>query len=268
MNTISDMLMKEAKELEQVIRDTKERLEKAPKGYLRVRKWKNTVEYYYRENENTGNGKYLKKSEHHIAEKLAQRDYDKKLVEIATKRKKIIAEFLQNYEKIDPKDIYSKTKAYRRPLLHDAVLPDEEYINRWEAEMYKGKAFVQDAPIIVTEKGEQVRSKSEKIIADKLYFLGIPYKYECPLQLAGNITVYPDFTILKMPERREVYLEHFGMLDDESYLENILCKISTYEKSGIYPGVNLFITYETGRKPLNTRVLDGFLRELFFKTGK
>ena len=59
--------------------------------------------------------------------------------------------------------------------------------------------------------------------------------------------MYPDFTILKMPERREVYLEHFGMLDDESYLENVLCKISTYERSGIYPGVDLFVTYETGK---------------------
>ena len=48
-----------------------------------------------------------------------------------------------------------------------------------------------------TIKGERVRSKSEKIIADELYRYQIPYKYEFPLTLAThnrNIQLYPDFT--------------------------------------------------------------------------
>ena len=72
-----------------------------------------------------------------------------------------------------------------------------------------------------------------------------------------------NFTILKMPERQEVHLEHFGMMDDIDYVEKTINKLNTYERNGIYLGVNLFITYETGRKPINTRNLDGLIRNLF-----
>ena len=93
--------------------------------------------------------------------------------------------------------------------------------------------------------------------------LGIPYRYECPLYLNGNVTVHPDFTILKMPEREEVYLEHFGMLDDAEYVERMVYKLNTYEKNQIYLGVNLFMTHETGRNPINVRALDDMLKKLF-----
>ncbi|MBR3684626.1 MAG: hypothetical protein IKL78_07135 [Lachnospiraceae bacterium] len=93
--------------------------------------------------------------------------------------------------------------------------------------------------------------------------MGIPYRYECPVTLEGNITMYPDFTILRMPSREEVYLEHLGMMDDMNYVDGVMFKLNTYERNGIYLGVKLFVTYETGKKPLNTRALDGMLRKLF-----
>ena len=64
-----------------------------------------------------------------------------------------------------------------------------------------------------------------------------PYRYEYPLMLEGNIRKCPDFTILKMPERKEVYLEHLG--------------------------INLFFTHETSKHPLNTRVLDEMIQKWF-----
>lgn len=71
-----------------------------------------------------------------------------------------------------------------------------------------------------------------------------------------------------MPEREEVYLEHLGMMDDADYVGIVMHKLSTYERSGIYLGVNLFITYETAKTPLNTRSLDGLLQKLFCKVEK
>ncbi len=70
------------------------------------------------------------------------------------------------------------------------------------------------------------------------------------------------------PYRREllreaVYLEHFGMLDDAGYVEGVSHKLDTYEKNDICLGVNLFITHETKKIPLNTRALDVLLRKLF-----
>lgn len=40
-----------------------------------------------------------------------------------------------------------------------------------------------DEPLNYTEKGEIVRSKSEKIIADRYHGLGIPYIYELPIRM-------------------------------------------------------------------------------------
>ena len=93
--------------------------------------------------------------------------------------------------------------------------------------------------------------------------MGIPYRYEYPLVLNNNIVVYPDFTILRMPERQEVYLEHFGMMDDMNYVDTALLKINSYEMNDIYLGVNLFVTYETSRQPLNTKKLKEMFKLLF-----
>ena len=77
--------------------------------------------------------------------------------------------------------------------------------------------------------------------------------------------MYPDFTILRMPEREEVYMEHFGLMDDENYVETVRHKLNIYERNGIYIGVNLFITHETKRTPLNTKALDELMRKLFWE---
>ena len=60
-----------------------------------------------------------------------------------------------------------------------------------------------------------------------------------------------------------MYLEHFGMMDDEEYVNKMLFKISTYERNGIFIGVNLFVTYETSKRPINTKALNNQLKELF-----
>lgn len=66
----------------------------------------------------------------------------------------------------------------------------------WYKEEYLGKEFKEGMPVILTEKGERVRSKSEKILADYFYRKNILYKYEKTLYLKGYGTVYPDFTFL------------------------------------------------------------------------
>lgn len=206
----------------------------------------------------------MKKRELELAKELAQRDYDEQLVKNAEERIKVIDTFLEKYRKTSLKWIYQKLNPYRRELVCAAVISDDEYIKQWQELEYEGKSFDDDTKGIVTERGERVRSKSEKIIADKLYALGIPYRYEYPLILEGNIRIYPDFTILRIPQREEVYLEHFGMMDDTNYVETMLYKLSSYERNGIYMGVNLFVTYETSKNPLNTKALDGLIRKQFY----
>lgn len=264
MKTIESMLKMECYRLKQIVNASKKRLQNAPEGHLRIAKKKNRVEYYYvSEDGKNKNGRYLKKEEKSLARRIAQRDYDVRILQYATERLKIIKLFLIYYEKTHLSNALKKIGPYRKELIDSTVISDEEFVEQWLAVKYEKKEFEDNTQEIITERGECVRSKSEKIIADKLYMLGIPYRYECPILLDGNIKIYPDFTILKMPEREEVYLEHFGMLDDVNYVNTAVYKLHTYERNGIYLGVKLFLTVETSKKPLNVRALSEMLKELW-----
>lgn len=262
MKTIENTLHEEMKQLEKLVEEAKSRLSTAPKGHLRVAKKRDGVEYYYKDEGGKSNGRYMKKSENEIARRIAQRDYDVSVMKNAVERIKAIKKFLKIYEKTCLKQLYKKTNPYRRELITAKIISDDEFIKQWQSVRYKGKQFLDDEKEIMTDRGERVRSKSEKIIADKLYSLGIPYRYEYPLILERDIKIYPDFTILRMPAREELYLEHFGMLDDINYVENVIFKLSTYEKNGIYIGDKLFITYETSKRPINTISLDKMLKKI------
>ncbi|MBE5927184.1 MAG: hypothetical protein E7270_09510 [Lachnospiraceae bacterium] len=250
--------------LNEMISQAEKRLKKAPDGKLKIVNKKGKLLYYYRSKEDNIY-RYLKKAEHKLAQEIAQRDYDNKFVKLANERIKFLEKFCEKEEKTSLKSLYSNTCVHRRNLIDAPVLSDEEYIVRWQEEEYNKKSFGEFSTEIYTDRGERVRSKSEKIIADKLNNLGIPYKYECAKILKGNIKIHPDFTILKMPERKEVYLEHLGMMDDSKYVESAMDRIKNYEENGIYLGKELYITYETSRRPLNTKVLDDFLKNVFIE---
>ena len=109
--------------------------------------------------------------------------------------------------------------------------------------------------MILTELGERVRSKSEKILADFFYRNRIPYKYECPLYLKNFGMVYPDFTFLSAKTGQEIYWEHDGRMDDPVYTQRAVRKIQAYEQNGIYPGEQLILTFETEKSVLDLRMV-------------
>ena len=123
-------------------------------------------------------------------------------------------------------------------------------------------------PEYLTARGERVRSKSEIIIADTLFRLKIPYRYEYPLNLKNTkgekLTLYPDFTCLNLRTRREFYWEHFGMMDNSEYSENVVQKLHLYEQNGIIPGKNLIITMETSTIPINTKQIELLAKSYLF----
>ena len=284
MMTIETMLTKELDELKLIAEESRIRLSASPSGLLRVAQKQGKYEYYLKEDDYAySNGRYLRKDEKDIAIAVAQRDYDMQVVKKAEERIKEIERFLDKYGNTSLKEIYTKMSLGRRELigtnLIDAnanpdtyLVPDDVFVKQWLAVEYESKMFSDDdndqviEQAIITERGERVRSKSEKIIADKLYMLGIPYRYEYPILLEGYngyFNAYPDFTILRMPDRQEVYFEHFGLMDEVDYVNTVMRKLDTYERNGIYLGVNLFFTHETSKRPLNTVALDRLLRELF-----
>ena len=96
---------------------------------------------------------------------------------------------LMKYDYCRPESLYHELHPAKKCLIEPIIMSREDYIEKWQNEPYDlWKINDDDVKCqILTEKGERVRSKSEKIIADSLNRYNIPYKYEYPLRLMdGN----------------------------------------------------------------------------------
>ena len=243
--------------LEGTIRKRDLLLKRAPAGRMRVNCSRKNPQYYQVTGDNLC-GRYLGRHQMKLIKALAQKDYDEKVLRAAQHELRVLNR-LKRQLGTAPEDIYETLPAWRKELVEPIWLPDDMYIRRWEQEEFLTKGIADDNPEFRTTKGEQVRSKSEILIANTLAELGIPYRYECELVLQDGIVLYPDFTVLHVKEWEEKYLEHFGMMDVPEYCSNALKRMELLQKNGIYPGKQLFMTFETRERPLNTT----FIRELF-----
>ena len=259
MKKIEKLLEERKQYLLRLRKEKGEALTNAPQGFLRICTNKNNVQYYHRTNPKDFDGKYIGKKDSYLAKQLAQKAYDEKIIRSAEKEIKAIENYFSNCPVIEVEHVYEKMHDVRKKLIEAIVQTDEEYIASWEAVQYTGKAFEEDFPEFYTAKGERVRSKTEVIIADLLYREGIPYRYEYPIEIEEWGRVYPDFTVLHVRERKELYWEHLGMMDDASYVENAIQKINVYLQNGICSKDNLIITYETKKNPLNQKTIKSMI---------
>lgn len=251
--------------LVQVERD----LQNVPEGHLRIAHKGNVPQFYYCTRESRAqypSGRYISKENRDLAERLAQRDYNLQVQRVLKEQLHLLATLQDKFDSKKIFSCYDQLSDARKKLVTPCVLSDEDYVQAWMDLTYEGKTFAEGAPEIYTERGERVRSKSEKIIADKLNLLGVPYRYEYPLYLKGYGTVYPDFTILHIRTRQECYLEHLGMMDNQEYCNKALRKIELYEHNGIFPGKQLLLTHETSAYPLNTKIFEKLILD-WLNTG-
>lgn len=255
MEQIKNLLETREKQLLQIKKEKEKALRKVPEGSLRICKRGEKAQYYHRNNPKDFNGVYIREKDIGLAQKLAQKDYDKKVLCNTEKELNVIRKYLSNYPTKCAEQIYQDLHEERQKLVTPIRESDDEYIRKWEEVKYQGKEFYEGIPEFYTAKGEQVRSKSELIIADLLGKEGIPYRYEYPTYLKGIGKIYPDFTVLNVNRREEIRWEHLGMMDDPVYVEKALKKIAVYEQNGIFPGENLILTYETRMTPISQKLI-------------
>mgnify|MGYP000899676755 CR=1 FL=1 len=95
------------------------------------------------------------------------------------------------------------------------------------------KKYYDTRYIQVSEKGEFMISKSEVIIADKLYHCKVDYVYEAPLADDGGVVIHPDFTIEDPNTGITYYWEHLGLLPKDDYRSKWERKKEWYARNGI-----------------------------------
>ena len=261
-NEIINDLQQQKTDLERIIKESERRLKTAPPGSVYTMKHGRGYQFYVREKPSDRIGTYLHTSEHEKAVALIQKKYDRQVIAEAQKQLKIINRFLDSYEPDVLKELYKSQSDIRKANIIPAEIPDEEYASEWQAFEYEHKGFAEDMPEHFTNRGERVRSKSEVLIANTLDQAGIPYRYECPIVLNG-IMFYPDFTTLRISDRKTYYWEHLGMMDDPEYCCDNLQKIRIYERNGIISGVNIIYTMETSQTPLNMAVINRMIDAYF-----
>ena len=292
MNTFLNMISQEYETLQKQIKYIKDHLAAYPAGRMEVSYKNGYAQYYFvgdqkpdtvnSQNNNRGTlsnnddqqltignqmsdtnrkRKYIKAGDRNLAKQISQRDYERKLLRQLEMRERALVEVISAYENTSPEDTLLNFSKGRRDLIKPLLLPDELFIEEWQSEKYEGRPFENGAPEILTVKGERVRSKSEKIIADTLERYKIPYKYECPLSLSSGITVYPDFRVLNVQDRKEMIWEHFGMMNNENYASNTTLKINSYMNNGYYPGDQLIISMESTQTSLSTKLIELIIKK-------
>lgn len=251
MKGLKELLLAEQARLERIVTNTKKSLVNAPEGTLRISQSNSYPQFYHCTKESKA-GKYIAKGNDEVIRKLAQKTYDDRVLKLAEKRLNQINKILKDYKEDEIEQIFLKEHKVRKIFIRPIEPTWEQIITEWKKKEYMGKEFGEGMSIIMTERGERVRSKSEKIMADYFYRNGIEYKYECPIFLKGMGIVYPDFTFMSPKLRKEIFWEHCGMVDNPSYARNMVQKIDAYEKNGIFQGEQLILTYETEQSVLNT----------------
>lgn len=260
MEQIKKALKERENYLQQLKQKKEKALEKVPEGSLRLCKHGDKTQYYHRTYPKDSNGVYIKERNIVLAKQLAQKDYDKKVLACVEKEMRAINKFFSNCPSTSAEQIYEDLHAERQKIIVPIRETDEEYVQKWQGEEYQGKEFYDDTPELYTQRGERVRSKSELIIADILNQAGVPYRYEYPLYLNGMGKVYPDFTVLNVNKREELFWEHFGMMDEPTYAEAAIKKIATYVQNEIFVGKKLILTFETRMVPINQKVVRALIK--------
>ena len=199
---------------------------------------KERLKYFHVEKRGDTHGKYIRKKDANLVDLLAKKEYYEKVLREANRELAAIEQFVGRMAGTAPEDVYDNMNEYRRALVSPVVLSDEEYAKEWLAEAQ---------------------------IADMYYELGIAYRYEYPLKLRNGKVKYPDFALLKRDEKTIVYHEHMGCLEDEDYRRGNLIKLREYAESGIFPGKNLILTFETDYAPLSMKAIREMVKKLFME---
>ena len=262
MTQLLKLLSQRATLLRQAIRRAESKTA-FPEGRLRISNDRGSTRYYHVSDGTAHEEDYIPKSNLSLAKELAQKDYNRTFLEMAGKELNRIERLIKQLSAESADTAYSNLNEHRRALITPYIYTDDKYAEEWLKMSYRPNPYKSEEKTRDTNRGDKVRSKSEAFIANILFDLGIPYLYEQALKLRNGKIYYPDFTLLKKNTRETIYLEHLGLLDDETYRKSNLLKLDEYRANGIYIGKNLLITYETLDSPLDINGIRRMLKEIF-----
>ena len=203
----------------------------------------------------------MKKKDLDVVKNMAQQEYYQDLKTAVNKQINTLEQFLSNYQEKAINEVFNNRSHAKQILIEPLIQPDAEFIQQWYQQNPGNQNPFPEKGKYITDKGEYVRSKSEKILADMFYKHNVPYQYEPAIKIKPGKTLYPDFVLLNVKERKTYYWEHLGLAAEEDYASKNLEKINTYDKNGIVVGENLLISMETEFSSLDIKQIEQKIKE-------
>ena len=239
---------------------------------------------------------YVRLSDAKRLKELSSRYYDKKLKAAALKEKSQIDRCLTILQSdLESSDVDIVADGIPLAVKENAVLSEltsEGYAKKWQEGndvVRKWKTHnMDDYHTYKTMRGDYVGSKSEVIIADRLFMNGIPYHYEVAFtpeaknhtsrpvyDLMGRVegyevigyspkdadTLHPDFYVLNKRTRTAYFWEHLGKMDDAEYCRKNLNRFMRILDAGYVIGKDLLVTHEDSRNPLMMERIDAIIEK-------
>ena len=247
--------------------------------------------YYSRKD---GKQIYLKKTDEKKIKELSSSYYAKRLKAAAEKEKKQIDSCIAILKKDpDKSDVDTVFDRLPEAIKANAVLSEltsEGYARKWQESngiVKKRRTHkMDDYHKYKTLRGDYVGSKSEVIIADRLFMKGIPYHYEIAVTPEAQIdesrpvfdqngrvmgfevlgygpdsadTLHPDFYVLNKRTRKAYFWEHLGRMDDAEYCKKNFNRFMRILDAGYVIGEDLIVTHEDSKNPLKTEDIENII---------
>ena len=235
-------------DIEAEIADTKKEIAGYPNTGLRMENRKSKTIYF-----EVINGKRIVTNNQKKIDGIVRREYLKSKIEVLEHNERLLRRLLAGF--IDANDnLYIERMPKHLQKLCVLGQTDD-----WANEEYKMSTYYANLKRHRTSRGLMVRSKSEVIIAEKLYEYDVPFRYEQLLDVKG-CTYAPDFTVRNRRTGQEFYWEHFGLMNDEKYVKAWRLKLYDFEQAGISPWTNLITTYDKPNNGIDLQMIEFIIK--------
>lgn len=246
------MIQFEQKRCSEKINQLEALLANAPAGYLG---YTNNNFYHVIKNNGSRTQKRLRKDDAFL-DSLKEKRYLSKAFPILRNNLKFYNELLENINAYDIISLQAALpKHYHEFNCSKFMLKGDINPESWDKTPYKRNPAFPDKLVHRSANGLMTRSKAEAMIATRLEEKGLIFRYEPELWL-GKHHYFPDFVIIHPTERRLIYWEHCGRMDEPEYANNAMEKFRVYSENGIHMGDNFIMTWETLSTPLTFQHID------------
>lgn len=256
-----EQLQNICKDLKEQKRQLENEQEYLPEGYLNIRKYKGKNYYTWQIPKKGRRKKIYRKGitrdKDQINKLVRKRYLDGALLRI-DRNISLLEKMTEQYKNFDEASVmvdYIKKHPDLREGLRYGNMSNEE----WAADYRKPVGFYEDGLKSTDSSGSRMRSKGEIIIASRLDFFGIPYRYEARIP-HPHVNRVPDFTIRRPRDGKIFYWEHLGRVSDARYLEENIRKLKQYAEIGITPWDNLIITYDQEDGGIDVKKIDAIIK--------